>query len=153
MSLHDKTLFLFNKVALAKAQNTTVTSKLIDNRLNGDDVGGRVFVYARLGASAAANSVSFTLKTSADGASWATLLTAKNTADGTLCQNRLPFGAKRYLKAEAKVETALANDTTVFAELTDAIEHDWPVEVQDWTSSGADDLAEDGDDVRDTVEG
>ena len=150
MSLHDKTLFLFNKVALAKAANTTVNSKLIDNRLNGDDVGGRVFVNARLGAAATAEAVTFTLKTSADGSTWSTLLETKNKADGTLCQSRLPFGAKRYIKAEAKVgSTALANDTTVFAELTDAVEHDWPVTVQEL----GDDVAADGDEVRETVEG
>lgn len=149
MSMHDKTLFLFDKVALAAAANTTVNSKLIDNRLNGDDIDGRLFVNARLGASATAGSVKFTLLTSDDGTSWSTLLESSNTADGALCQARLPLGAKRYLKATAKVATALAAATTVFAELTDTLEHEGPVKVQEWKE----DVAAEGDAVRKTVEG
>ncbi len=149
MSMHDKTLFFFDKVALAAAANTTVNSKLIDNRLNGDDIDGRLFVNARLGAAAAANSVKFTLLTSDDGNTWTTLLESGNTADGTLCQARLPLGTKRYLKATAKVATALSAATTVFAEITDTLEHEGPVKVQEWKE----DVAAEGDAVRKSVEG
>lgn len=148
MSMHDKTLFLFDSKALAKDANTTITSKLIDMRLNGDDVDGRLFVNARLGAAATAASVKFTLLTSDDGTTWTTLLETSNEADGTLCQSRLPLGAKRYLKATAKVATALTAATTVFAELTDTLEHDYPVKVQAWRE----DVAAKGDAVRATVE-
>lgn len=111
MSLHDKTLFLFNNAALAKAATTSITSKLIDLRYNGglDD---NVYVKASLGASATDGYVTFTLQTSYDGSSWVTLI-SKTNVGATLFEGRLPKGCRRYLKSTVTVGTALAAATTV----------------------------------------
>ena len=113
MSMHDKTLAFFLKKALAKAANTEITSKLIDTRYNGDDIDGRLFINAQLGAPATNGYVRFKLLTSADGDSWTDVITATNVG-AKLYAGRLPLGLKRYLKAEVKVLTQIADATTVF---------------------------------------
>ena len=120
--MHDKTLFFFDCKALAAANNTEITSKLIDMRFNGDDVDGRLFINAQLGAAPSSGVVRFKVLTSYDGSTWVDLL-AVNNSGATLYKGRLPLGIRRYLKAEAKVTTELNAANTVFAEITDAIEH------------------------------
>ena len=147
MSMHDKTLAFFLKKALAKAANTEITSKLIDTRYNGDDIDGRLFINAQLGAPATNGYVRFKLLTSADGDSWTDVITATNVG-AKLYAGRLPLGLKRYLKAEVKVLTQIADATTVFAELTDTLDADLDASrVQQ-----AEDVAKAGDAVRATVE-
>lgn len=166
--LHDKTLFFFNKTALAKTAGTSITSKLIDLRLNGDDIDGRVFIYAVLAKAPSAGSVTFKLLTSDDGSNWTEALVEGNVGE-VLYKGRLPLGLKRYLKATATVDEGTGAEgadvdldaaTTVFAELTDTIDHEGPVKVQQWNGipqggsvpEGMEDLAKAGDTVRATVE-
>jgi hypothetical protein len=145
--MHDKTLMFFLNKALAKAANTEITSKLIDTRYNGDDIDGRLFIKAQLGASASDGYVRFKLRTSANGSDWIDVITATNVG-AKLYAGRLPLGLKRYLKAEVKVLTAIDAATTVFAEITDALEHD----LDTARVQGTEDVAKQGDAVRAVVE-
>ena len=147
--MHDKTLFFFDRKALAAANNTEITSKLIDMRFNGDDVDGRLFINAQLGAVPASGVVRFKLLTSYDGSTWVDLLTVNNSGQ-TLYKGRLPLGVRRYLKAEAKVTTQLDAATTVFAEITDAIENGLDMNLVQ--KSPDTDQAAAGDTVRASVE-
>lgn len=147
--MHDKTLFFFDKKALAAANNTEITSKLIDMRFNGDDVDGRLFINAQLGAAPSSGVVRFKVLTSYDGSTWVDLLTVNNSGQ-TLFKGRLPRGVRRYLKAEAKVTTQLNAANTVFAEITDAIENGLDMNLVQ--KSPDTDQAAAGDTVRATVE-
>ena len=148
--MHDKTLMFFLNKPLAAAANTEITSKLIDNRFNGDDIDGRLYINAQLGSAPASGVVQFKLLTSYDGSTWVELLSVNNSGQ-TLYKGRLPRGVRRYLKATATVTTALSAATTVFAEITDAIENglDMNLVQKDPTI----DQAAAGDAVRATVEG
>lgn len=167
--LHDKTLFFFNKNALAKTAGTEIGSKLIDLRLNGDDIDGRVFVNAVLAKAPTRGSVTFKLLTSDDGTSWTEVISKGNVGE-VLFKGRLPLNLCRYLKATAKVDEGTGSEgadvdldsaTTVFAELTDTIDSEGPVKVQKWNGipvggtvpEGMEDIAKQGDSVRATVEG
>ena len=145
--MHDKTLMFFLNKALAKAANTEITSKLIDTRYNGDDIDGRLFINAQIGEANTDGYVRFKLLTSANGSDWTDVITATNVG-ATLYKGRLPLGLKRYLKAEVKVLTQIANATTVFAEITDALEHD----LDTARVQGTEDVAKQGDAVRAIVE-
>jgi hypothetical protein len=145
--MHDKTLMFFLNKALAKAANTEITSKLIDTRYNGDDVDGRLFINAQLASAETNGYVRFKLLTSANGSDWDDVITATNVG-ATLYKGRLPLGLKRYLKAEVKVLTQIENATTVFAEITDALEHD----LDTARVQGTEDVAKQGDAVRAVVE-
>lgn len=145
--MHDKTLMFFLNKALAAAANTEIASKLIDTRYNGDDIDGRFFINAQLGASASNGYVRFKLLTSANGSDWIDVITATNVG-ATLYKGRLPLGLKRYLKAEVKVLTGLDAATTVFAEITDALEHG----LDTARVQGTEDVAKQGDAVRAVVE-
>lgn len=147
--MHDKTLFFFDRKALAAAANTEITSKLIDNRFNGDDVDGRLFINAQLGSAPASGVVQFKLLTSYDGSTWVELLSVNNSGQ-TLYKGRLPRGVRRYLKATAKVTTQLNAATTVFAEITDAIENGLDMNLVQ--KSPDTDQATAGDTVRAAVE-
>ncbi len=148
--MHDKTLFFFDCKALAAANNTEITSKLIDMRFNGDDVDGRLFINAQLGAAPSSGVVRFKVLTSYDGSTWVDLL-AVNNSGATLYKGRLPLGIRRYLKAEAKVTTELNAANTVFAEITDAIENGLDMNLVQ--KSPDTDQAAAGDAVRASVEG
>ena len=148
--MHDKTLFFFDRKALAGANNTEITSKLIDMRFNGDDVDGRLFINAQLGAAPSSGVVRFKVLTSYDGSTWVDLL-AVNNSGATLYKGRLPLGIRRYLKAEAKVTTELNAANTVFAEITDAIENGLDMNLVQ--KSPDTDQAAAGDAVRASVEG
>lgn len=145
--MHDKTLIFFLNKALASAANTEITSKLIDTRYNGDDIDGRLFVKAQIGAPASDGYVRFKLRTSANGSDWIDVITATNVG-AKLYEGRLPLGLKRYLKAEVKVLTGLDAATTAFAEITDALEHD----LDTARVQGTEDVAKQGDAVRAVVE-
>lgn len=145
--MHDKTLMFFLNKALAKAANTEITSKLIDTRYNGDDIDGRLFINAQLGSSESNGYVRFKLLTSADGSTWTDVITATNVG-AKLYEGRLPLGLKRYLKAEVKVLTQISDATTVFAEITDALEHG----LDTARVQGTEDVAKQGDAVRAVVE-
>lgn len=147
--MHDKTLFFFDRKALAAANNTEITSKLIDMRFNGDDVDGRLFINAQLGAAPSSGVVQFKVQTSYDGSTWVDLISVNNSGQ-TLYKGRLPRGVRRYLKAEAKVTTQLDAATTVFAEITDAIENDLDMNLVQ--KSPDTDQAAAGDTVRASVE-
>ena len=147
--MHDKTLFFFDRKALAAAANTEITSKLIDMRFNGDDVDGRLFINAQLGAAPSSGVVRFKVLTSYDGSSWVDLLTVNNSGQ-TLYKGPLPRGIRRYLKADAKVTTELNAATTVFAEITDAIENGLDMNLVQ--KSPDTDQAAAGDTVRAAVE-
>ena len=147
MSMHDKTLAFFCKKALAKTANTEITSKLIDTRYNGDDIDGRLFINAVLGLAATDGYVRFKLLTSANGSDWTEVITATNVG-AKLYAGRLPLGLKRYLKAEVKVLTQIADATTVFAELTDALDAD----LDNSRVQKSEDVAKNGDAVRAVVE-
>ena len=147
--MHDKTLFFFDRKPLAAAANTEITSKLIDNRFNGDDVDGRLFINAQLGAVPSSGVVRFKVLTSYDGSTWVDLLTVNNSGQ-TLYKGRLPRGIRRYLKAEAKVTTELNAANTVFAEITDAIENGLDMNLVQ--KSPDTDQAAAGDAVRAVVE-
>ena len=147
--MHDKTLFFFDRTALAAANNTEITSKLIDNRFNGDDIDGRLFINAQLGAAPSSGVVRFKVLTSYDGTTWVDLLTVNNSG-ATLYKGRLPLGVRRYLKAEAKVTTELNAANTVFAEITDAIENGLDMNLVQ--KSPDTDQAAAGDTVRASVE-
>lgn len=148
--MHDKTLFFFDRKALAAANNTEITSKLIDMRFNGDDVDGRLFINAQLGAAPSSGVVRFKVLTSYDGSTWVDLLAVDNSG-ATLYKGRLPLGIRRYLKAEAKVTTELNAANTVFAEITDAIENGLDMNLVQ--KSPDTDQAAAGDAVRASVEG
>lgn len=148
--MHDKTLFFFDRKALAAANNTEITSKLIDMRFNGDDVDGRLFINAQLGAAPSSGVVRFKVLTSYDGSTWVDLL-AVNNSGATLYKGRLPLGIRRYLKAVAKVTTELNAANTVFAEITDAIENGLDMSLVQ--KSPDTDQAAAGDAVRASVEG
>lgn len=148
--MHDKTLFFFDRKALAAANNTEITSKLIDMRFNGDDVDGRLFINAQLGAAPSSGVVRFKVLTSYDGSTWVDLLAVDNSG-ATLYKGRLPLGIRRYLKAEAKVTTELNAANTVFAEITDAIENGLDMNLVQ--KSPDLDQAAAGDAVRASVEG
>lgn len=148
--MHDKTLFFFDRKALAAANNTEITSKLIDMRFNGDDVDGRLFINAQLGTAPSSGVVRFKVLTSYDGSTWVDLL-AVNNSGATLYKGRLPLGIRRYLKAEAKVTTELNAANTVFAEITDAIENGLDMNLVQ--KSPDTDQAAAGDAVRASVEG
>ena len=159
--MHDKTLAFFMNKALAATQNTEITSKLIDFRYNGDDIDGRLFIKAHLGAPATDGYVRFKVLTSADGSVWTDVITATNVG-AKLYEGRLPLGLKRYVKAEVKVLTAIDAATTVFAEITDSLDHGLDTSrVQKWQGipsggtvpEGMENLAKTGDSVRATVEG
>lgn len=145
--MHDKTMMFFLNKALAAAANTEITSKLIDTRYNGDDIDGRLFIKAQLGAPASDGYVRFKLLTSANGSDWSDAITATN-AGAKLYEGRLPLGLKRYLKAQVKVVTGLDAATTVFAEITDALEHD----LDTARVQKSEDVAKQGDAVRAVVE-
>lgn len=145
--MHDKTLIFFLNKALAAAANTEISSKLIDTRYNGDDIDGRLFVKAQIGAPASDGYVRFKLRTSANGSDWIDVITATNVG-AKLYEGRLPLGLKRYLKAEVKVLTGLDAATTAFAEITDALEHD----LDTARVQGTEDVAKQGDAVRAVVE-
>lgn len=145
--MHDKMLMFFLNKALAATQNTEITSKLIDTRYNGDDIDGRLFIKAQIGAPATDGYVRFKLLTSANGTDWSDVITATNVG-AKLYEGRLPLGLKRYLKAEVKVLTAIDAATTVFAEITDALEHD----LDTARVQGTEDVAKQGDAVRAVVE-
>ena len=147
--MHDKTLFFFDRTALAAANNTEITSKLIDNRFNGDDVDGRLFINAQLGAAPSSGVVQFKVQTSYDGSTWVDLISVNNSGQ-TLYKGRLPRGIRRYLKATAKVTTQLNAANTVFAEITDAIENGLDMNLVQ--KSPDTDQAAAGDTVRATVE-
>lgn len=147
--MHDKTLFFFDRKALAAAANTEIESKLIDNRFNGDDVDGRLFINAQLGAAPSSGVVLFKVQTSYDGSNWVDLISVNNSGQ-TLYKGRLPRGVRRYLKATAKVTTQLNAATTVFAEITDAIENDLDMNLVQ--KSPDTDQAAAGDTVRASVE-
>lgn len=147
--MHDKTLFFFDRKALAAANNTEITSKLIDMRFNGDDVDGRLFINAQLGAAPSSGVVRFKVLTSYDGSTWVDLLTVNNSGQ-TLYKGRLPRGVRRYLKAEAKVTTELNAANTVFAEITDHIENGLDMNLVQ--KSPDTDQAAAGDTVRAAVE-
>ena len=147
--MHDKTLFFFDRKALAAAANTEITSKLIDNRFNGDDVDGRLFINAQLGSAPASGVVQFKLLTSYDGSNWIDLISVNNSGQ-TLYKGCLPRGVRRYLKATAKVTTQLNAATTVFAEITDAIENGLDMNLVQ--KSPDTDQATAGDTVRAAVE-
>jgi len=147
--MHDKTLFFFDRKALAAANNTEITSKLIDNRFNGDDVDGRLFINAQLGAAPTSGVVRFKVLTSYDGSTWVDLLTVNNSGQ-TLYKGPLPRGIRRYLKAEAKVTTQLNAANTVFAEITNAIENGLDMNLVQ--KSPDTDQAAAGDAVRAVVE-
>lgn len=147
--MHDKTLFFFDRKALAAAANTEITSKLIDNRFNGDDVDGRLFINAQLGAAPSSGVVLFKVQTSYDGSNWVDLISVNNSGQ-TLYKGRLPRGVRRYLKATAKVTTQLNAATTVFAEITDAIENGLDMNLVQ--KSPDTDQAAAGDTVRAAVE-
>lgn len=147
--MHDKTLFFFDRKALAAAANTEITSKLIDNRFNGDDVDGRLFINAQLGAAPSSGVVQFKVQTSYDGSTWVDLISVNNSGQ-TLYKGRLPRGIRRYLKATAKVTTQLNAANTVFAEITDAIENGLDMNLVQ--KSPDTDQAAAGDTVRATVE-
>ena len=148
--MHDKTLFFFDRKALAAANNTEITSKLIDMRFNGDDVDGRLFINAQLGAAPSSGVVRFKVLTSYDGSTWVDLL-AVNNSGATLYKGRLPLGIRRYLKAVVKVTTELNAANTVFAEITDAIENGLDMSLVQ--KSPDTDQAAAGDAVRASVEG
>ena len=160
--MHDKTLIFFLNKLLAATAATSITSKLIDMRYNGDDIDGRLFLNAQLGSAQADGRVTFKVQTSADGSTWTDVITATNKG-AKLYAGRLPLGLKRYLKATATVgQTALSAATTVFAEITDSINADLDTtRVQKWQGiptggtvpEGMEDLAKTGDSVRATVEG
>ena len=159
--MHDKTLIFFLNKALAAAANTEISSKLIDTRYNGDDIDGRLFVKAQIGAPASDGYVRFKLRTSANGSDWIDVITATNVG-AKLYEGRLPLGLKRYVKAEVKVLTQITDATTVFAEITDSIDAELDTaRVQKWQGipsggtvpEGMEDLAKTGDSVRTTVEG
>jgi len=147
--MHDKTLFFFDRTALAAANNTEITSKLIDNRFNGDDIDGRLFINAQLGAAPSSGVVRFKVLTSYDGSTWVDLLTVNNSGQ-TLYKGPLPRGIRRYLKAEAKVTTQLNAANTVFAEITNAIENGLDMNLVQ--KSPDTDQAAAGDAVRAVVE-
>ena len=147
--MHDKTLFFFDRKALAADANTEITSKLIDNRFNGDDVDGRLFINAQLGAAPSSGVVQFKVQTSYDGSTWVDLITVNNSGQ-TLYKGRLPRGIRRYLKATAKVTTQLNAANTVFAEITDAIENGLDMNLVQ--KSPDTDQAAAGDTVRASVE-
>ena len=147
--MHDKTLFFFDRKALAAAANTEITSKLIDNRFNGDDVDGRLFINAQLGAAPSSGVVLFKVQTSYDGSNWVDLISVNNSGQ-TLYKGRLPRGVRRYLKATAKVTTQLNAANTVFAEITDAIENGLDMNLVQ--KSPDTDQAAAGDTVRAAVE-
>ena len=147
--MHDKTLFFFDRKPLAATNNTEITSKLIDMRFNGDDVDGRLFINAQLGAAPSEGVVRFKVLTSYDGSSWVDLLTVNNSG-ATLYKGRLPLGIRRYLKAEAKVTTGLGEANTVFAEITDGIENGLDMNLVQKSSET--DQAAAGDAVRAVVE-
>ena len=104
----------------------------------------------QLGAAPASGVVQFKLLTSYDGSNWVDLISVNNSGQ-TLYKGRLPRGVRRYLKATAKVTTALAAATTVFAEITDAIENGLDMNLVQ--KDPATDQAAAGDAVRATVEG
>ena len=147
--MHDKTLFFFYLKAHAADANTEITSKLIDNRFNGDDVDGRLFINAQLGAAPSSGVVQFKVQTSYDGSTWVDLITVNNSGQ-TLYKGRLPRGIRRYLKATAKVTTQLNAANTVFAEITDAIENGLDMNLVQ--KSPDTDQAAAGDTVRASVE-
>lgn len=160
MSMHDKTLILFFNKALAATANTTINSKLVDFRYCGDDIDGKLFVNAQLGAPATDGYVSFKLLTSADGSTWTEVIAATNVG-AKLFAGRLPLGLSRYVKAEVKVLTALEAATTAFAEITDTIDAELDAaRIQKWQGipaggtvpEGMENLAKTGDSVRATVE-
>lgn len=152
MALHDKTLIFLNRVKLAASAGSKAEGKLVDLRLNGQNLDGTIFVNAVLKDEISSGSVTFKLEASADGTTWETLIEHTATAGAVLCADRLPLGTKRYLKASAEVASALAADTEVFAELTDTVDYEGPVTVQAWTADGPEDIAAEGDAVRQTVE-
>ena len=119
-------------------------------RFNGDDVDGRLFINAQLGAAPSSGVVRFKVLTSYDGSTWVDLL-AVNNSGATLYKGRLPLGIRRYLKAEAKVTTELNAANTVFAEITDAIENGLDMNLVQ--KSPDTDQAAAGDAVRASVEG
>ena len=147
--MHDKTLIFFNKKALAKAANTEITSRLVDFRFNGDDIDGRLFVKAQLGASQTNGYVRFKLLTSSDGSSWTDVVTATNVG-AKLYEGRLPLGLKRYVKGEVKVLTQISDATTVFGEIADTLDAD--LDTSRVQKSDAVDQAAAGDAVRAAVE-
>lgn len=153
MSLHDKTLIFFQNKALAASANTSITSKLIDLRLNGDDINGKLFVKAYLGAAATDGYVTFKLQTSANGSDWVDVISCTNKG-ATLYEGRLPLGLKRYCKCTATVgANALAAATTVWGEITDTLDVDLDTsKVQNWAPLPTGDLAKAGDTVRASVE-
>ena len=161
MALHDKTLFFFNKTALAATAATSIISKLIDLRYNGDDIDGRLFIQAILDAAPTSGSVTFKLKTSDDGSTWTDVLEQTNVG-AVLFKDRLPLGLKRYVIATVTVgDSNLDAARTVFAEITDTIDAELDQsKVQKWNGipvggsvpEGMEDLAKSGDTVRATVE-
>ncbi len=152
MSLHDKTLIFLNSAKLAASAGSKADGKLIDLRLNGQNLDGTIFVNAILKDALTSGSVTFKVETSSDGTTWETLIERTATSGAVLFAGRLPLGTKRYLKASAEVATALAADTEVFAELTDTVDYEGPVTVQAWTANGPEDIAAEGDEVRQKVE-
>lgn len=161
MSMHDKTLAFFFKTALAKTAGTSLTSKLIDLRLNGEDIDGRLFVYAALNAAISAGVVTVKLQTSADGSEWTDLIAKDVSSGSVLLSERLPLGTKRYLKMTVAVKEGTGSEgadvnldaaKTVFAELTDTVDKDYPVDVQGVSSGKPADIAAAGDAVRAAVE-
>ena len=166
MSLHDKTLLFFNKKALAATAGTSITSKLIDFRLNGSDIDGLLFVQAVLGTTPTQGVVTVKLQTSADGSMWTDLISKDVSLDASLISERLPLDTKRYLKMTVTVKTGTGTSgadvnlnaaNTVFAEITDTLDYVGPITYQGTETSGVRkgypvNVAGAGDTVRATVE-
>lgn len=167
MSMHDKNLIMFDRRALAAAAGTSVTSKVVDLRYNGDDLHARMWVNAFMAkapraAGGTASSVQFKLQTSYDGSSWVDLFdktipaTASND-DDVLMRAPVPVGVRRYIRALVTVgSSALASANSVFAEITDTVDHELDGRmVQHWEGipaggsvpAGPEDLGTSGDTV------
>lgn len=157
MSLHDKNLVFFNKVALAKDADSKISSKIVDLRYNGDDVDCRMFISGTLGAKPTDTgaSVKTELMTSADGTTWTKA--AEYLSDGVrLVAGPMPHGLKRYVRLDCTVAAALGAANTVFAEITDAVDSELDQKkVQKWKGipsggsvpEGMENLAKTGDTV------
>lgn len=157
MSLHDKNLIFFNKVAIAKDASSKISSKIIDLRYNGDDVDCRMFISGTLGAkpTAIGASVKTEVMTSANGTAWTKAAEYASSGE-KLVAGPLPHGLKRYVRLECTVTTALGEANTVFAEITDAVDSELDQKkVQEWKGipsggsvpEGMENLAKTGDTV------
>lgn len=97
--IFDRMLSFFEKQTIPTTASTTTAGRVIDMRLNGEDVDHNLSIW--IGAVGAAPSAAVTTKiqTSANGTSNWTDLASQTSNGNVLFSGKMPLGTKRFVRA------------------------------------------------------